>query len=150
MKTTSLSYKWLLRGSTNIVKSFVCTECDREGSHSRVNTHLSIIPIKYMNSAPRQDCARPSQSRDTSWQSSDHGDALTVTTHWGRCCSQTSALTNSTPHATISCIKACSLPPVLLHQSLYYCVKKTRMHNQSTNTLQQQSQWQEPAVCPMF
>src|SRR5258708_4171896 len=133
MKTPSLSYKWLSRGSMNIVKSFVCMECDREGSHSCVNTHLSIIPIKYVNLVPRQDCARPSQSRDRSRRSSDHGDALTITMHWGRCCSQTSALTNSTLHATISCIEACSLPPVLLHQSLYYCVKKTRMHNQSTN-----------------
>src|SRR5258708_6103853 len=61
------------------------------------------------------------------WRCSNHHDAL------GRCCSQTSALTNSTPHATISCIEACSLPPILLHQSLYYCMKKTRMHNQSTN-----------------
>src|SRR5260370_10078403 len=110
MKTPSLSYKWLSRGSTNIVKSFVCTECDREGSHSHVNTHLSIIPIKYVNSAPRQDCAHLSQSRDTSWQSSNHGDTLTVTTHWGRCCSQTNALTNSTQHAMISCIEASSLP----------------------------------------
>src|SRR5258708_34544602 len=127
MKTPLLSYKWLSHGSTNIVKSFVCTDCDRECSHSRVNTHLSIIPIKYVNLAPRQDCAHPSQSRDTSWRSSDHGNALTVMTHWGRCCSQTSALTNSTPHTTISCIEACSLPPILLHQSLYYCVKKTSM-----------------------
>src|SRR5216684_7329506 len=133
MKTPSLSYKWLLHGSTNIVKSFVCTECDREGSHSCVNTHLSIIPIKYVNSAPQQDCACPSQSRDTSRRSSNHGNALTVTMHWGRCCSQTSTLTNSMPHAMISCIEACSLPPILLHQSLYYCMKKTRMHNQSMN-----------------
>ncbi len=133
MKTPLLSYKWLSRGSMNIVKSFVCMECNREGSHSCINTHLSIIPIKYVNLAPQQDYAHLSQSRDRSRRSSNHGNALTIMTHWGRCCSQTSTLTNSMLHATISCIKACSLPPVLLHQSLYYCMKKMRMHNQSTN-----------------
>src|SRR6266576_2148823 len=113
MKTLSLNYKWQSDSFTNIGKYFILKMCDQLASHFHDNTHLFIIPTKYANSVPWQDCVPLSLNHDTSQLSSDHGDGLTVTTHWGRCCSQTNTSTNSRQHATISCIKAYSLLPML-------------------------------------
>src|ERR1700679_854871 len=118
MKPISTNYDWQLGDFMKSEKSFVSMKCGQKASPFHCNTHSVIILIKSVNLAPQQDSALPLLSHDTSQLSSDHGDGLTVTTLWARCCLPTSVLTNSTQHAMLSCIQDYSLLPMLLRQYL--------------------------------
>lgn len=118
MKAISTNYNWRLDDFTNIEKRFAFMVCARQASPFHDNTLSLTIRIKSENSAPQLAFVLPSPSHDTSRPSSDHGDDLTGTTLWAKCCSRTNASTNSKRHAMILCIEGCSLQPMVPRQNL--------------------------------